>query len=591
MIRARSLTATGWLLLAGAIAPALLALRIQKKHWVNIPIWDEWDTPAVALLRYVQGTLTWQDLFAHHNESRKVVSRLIHIAIASVAGWDVRQGMVLTFLCACAASAFALAFLRRRTGLSLSHVLVPWLLINLLLFAPSQYENFLSGCAFEFFIPFLLLLGCCAVNLSHWTLPTKVFCNSVLALLSTYTFAHGMLLWAFAIPIPLRDERFPRGRFFLGWSAVYAAAGILSIASYFLVGSRRPDLFPPPPGLNQIGRLLEFLIVWLGALVRSPFVNAHLSGALVSVIITAALAGSFSVLRKNRERWPAYYPWLLLLGLALASGAMLALGRVNIGVDNVFNTWLNGFSGMHYNVTSVFAYIAVIGLLFNIYEDRIRSAPLLRNRFLLGVAVCSILLAAAWIGMFSHELIRLKQFQDNRRRARTAVIWSDALSKNPELLLAYPFPDGFPPRVTEMRAAGLLNLPRVSDSLRQAISRIPAGGKPEIGELEASEPWPGHFWFKGWARSPSKQAAADYVVLGWQGPDGSFHPFSAIPTGRVRPKVKGEFGPASEKAGFDQAIDLSTLPPALTIKAWAIDWEAQKAFPMDGFVRVDRPRP
>ena len=588
VIRPRSLTATGWLLLAGAIGPALIALRIQKKYWINIPIWDEWDTPALALLNYVQGTLTWGDLLAHHNESRKVVSRLIHIAVATVAGWDVRQGMVLTFLCACAASAFALVFLRRRTGLSVSYVLVPWLLINLLLFAPSQYENFLSGCAFEFFIPFLLLFACCGINLSRWTMPTKVVCNSFLALLSTYTFAHGMLLWACAIPIPIREERSPRGRFFLLWIAIYVATGILSIACYFLVGYRRPDIFPPPPGLNQIGRLLEFMIVWLGALVRSPFVNAHLSGALVSVLIVSALAGTFVVLRKNRERWPAYYPWLLLLGFALSSGAMIALGRVNIGVDNVFNTWLNGFSGMHYNVTSVFAYIAVIGLLFNFFEDRIRSAPRLRIRFLFGVAVCGALLAVAWIGMFSEELIRLKQFQDNRRRARTAVIWSDALPRNPELLLAYPFPEGFPPRVAQMRAAGLLNLPKVSDSLRQAISSVPSGGKPETGELEVSEPWPGHFWFKGWARSPSKKAAADYVVLGWQGPDNSFHPFTAIPTGRVRPKVEEEFGPLSEKSGFDQEVDISALPPEVTIRAWAIDWDSQEAFPMDNFVRVDR---
>src|SRR2546421_11954874 len=91
--RARSLSGSGWLLLAGELGPALLALRIQKKNWINIPIWDEWDTPGLALLHYAQGALTWGDLLAQHNESRKVVPRLLHIAIASVAGWALRQGM------------------------------------------------------------------------------------------------------------------------------------------------------------------------------------------------------------------------------------------------------------------------------------------------------------------------------------------------------------------------------------------------------------------------------------------------------------------------------------------------------------------
>lgn len=598
MTRTRSLTATRWLLLAIAIAPALLALRIQKKNWINIPIWDEWDTPGLALLHYARGTLTWQDLFAQHNESRKLVPRLIHIAIASVAGWDVRQGMVLTFLCACAASAYALAYLRRRASVSLSEVLVPWLLINLFLFAPSEYENFLCGFTFEIFIPFLCLFSCCAINLTRWPLPLKTVCNSLLALISTYTFAHGMLLWAFAIPIPTREERSRGSRFFLLSYAVYVAIGIVSIACYF-VGYQRPEILPPPANLAQIGQVLEFVFVWLGAVVRSPLVNARLCGGLASLLIIAAVAGTFAVLRKDKERWRAYYPWLLLLAFALSSGALTAIGRVNIGVvdDIFFNTSFNGFSSIRYNATSVFVYVAVIGLVFNLYEDRIRSQPLLRWRFLICVAVCYTLLAVAWIEMLSNEWTRVKEFQTNRRRARTAVIWSNALPKNPEIFLAYPYPDGFPLRVEQMRAAGLLKLPQVSNSLRQAIANAPAGANLETGRVEIAERRPDdRSWFRGWARNPLKHAGADYAVLGWQEADNSFHLFTAIPTGRVRPELAELYGPLSRKAGFEQEIETSNLPPGgVTIKGWAIDWDAQQAFPMQGFPRVDTrvllPRP
>jgi len=587
--RARSLPATGWLLLAAAIGPALLAMRIQKKHWINIPIWDEWDTPGVALVRCAQGTLTWTDLFAQHNESRKVVPRLIHIAIASIAGWDARQGMVLTFLCVCAASAFALAYLRRRVSLSLPQVLIPWLLVNLFLFAPSQYENFLSGFAFEIFVPFLCLFGCCAINLSSWSLPQKSVCSSLLALISTYTFAHGILLWAFAFPIPNREERSRGSRFFFLWYAVYFAIGCTAIACYF-VGYRHPEILPPPASLGQIGQVLEFMIVWLGAVVRSPSVNARLTGALASLLIIAAVAGTFVVLRKNKGRWRAYYPWLLLLAFALSGGGATAVGRVNIGVDSVFNTWFDGFSGMRYNATSVFVYVAVIGLVFNLYEDRIRSRPLWQSRFVIGVAVCYTLLAVAWIEMLSDELTRVKEFQANRRRARTAVIWSNVLPENPEIFLAYPYPDGLPNRVEEMRAAGVLKLPKVSDSLGQVIANVPVGGNLETGKVEVAErPPAGQCRFSGWARNPLKQAGADYVVLGWQGPDNSFHPFTVIPTGGVRPEVAKVYGPLSRKAGFEQRIEMSKLlpPPGAVIKAWAIDWEAQQAFPMPGVIRME----
>ncbi|MDP9097542.1 MAG: hypothetical protein M3N48_00915 [Verrucomicrobiota bacterium] len=580
-----------WLLLAGAVSPAFVAFVIQKKHWINIPIWDEWDTPGIALLHFAQRTLTWGDLVAQHNESRKVVPRLIHIAIASVAGWDVRQGMVLTFLCACAVSAWALAFLRRRPNHSPSQVLLPWLLINIFLFAPSQYENFLSGFVFEIFIPFLCLLGCCAVNLSRWPLWAKVVCNSFLALLSTYTFAHGMLLWAFAIPIPIREERSRKPRFFLVWYAAYFAIGILSVAYYF-AGYKRPEIAPPPATLAQLPQVLEFIFVWLGAVVRSPFVNARFSGALVSLVIAASLIGAFAVLRKNKERWPLYYPWLLLLGFALSSGLVTAVGRVNIGVDNVFNTWFDGFSGLRYNVTSVFAYVALIGLVFNLYEDRIRFQPLLRNRFRTGLTVCYTLLAVAWTEMLADESARVKQFQANRKRARTAVIWINALPENPEIFAAYPYPDGFAPRVEEMRVAGLVKQPKVSDSLRQTIGTAPGAADSGAGFLDLGEARPnGRIRFAGWARNPVKQAGADYVVLGWQGPGDSFHPFTAIRTGHDRPDVAEVCGPRLLKAGFDEEIDISKLPAGtVTIKGWAIDWQTQHAFPLKGGVQLDRPR-
>jgi hypothetical protein len=582
---------TRWLLLAGAISPALTALVIQKKHWVNIPIWDEWDTPGIALLHYLQRTLTWGDLLAQHNESRKVVPRLIHIAIASFAGWDVRQGMVLTFVCVCAVSAWALIYLRRRTPELSPHLLFPWLLMNFFLFAPSQYENFLSGFVFEFFIPFLCLFGCCAINLSGRPLPVKAACNSFLALLSTYTFAHGMLLWAFAIPIPTFEERARKGWSFLFAYTLYLVAGLIAVGGYF-IGYRRPDIAPPMPGLKDFPQLVHFIVFWLGAIVRSPLVNPTLGGVLFTVVMLAAVIFTFSHLRTHKEQWRTYYPWLALLGFALACGALTAFGRVTIGVGLVFSTWFNGFNGMRYNATSVFAYVAVIGLVFNLYRDRIRSEPVWRIRFLFGLTACSTLLAVAWLEMFSYELTRVKQFQANRRRARTAIVWINALPQNPEIFLAYPYPDFFWQRVEEMRTAGLLTVPKVSESLEKAIAQLPSQTDFYAGHLDLAEALPpNYFRLAGWARTPVKQAAADYVVLGWQGADNLFHPFTAIPTDKVRLDVAAAFGPSALKTGFDQDIETSRLPPeAETIRGWAIDWKTQQAFPLNGVLRLDRPR-
>jgi hypothetical protein len=570
------------LLLAAAVAPILLAIGVQKKHWINIPIWDEWDTPGLALLHYAQHSLTWDDLFAQHNESRKVIPRLIHIALASVAGWDVRQGMVLTLLCACAASIFVLFYLRRAEAPP-SHAIFAWLIANLLLFAPSQYENFLCGFTFELFIPFLCLFACCAINLRPWPLPFKSVANSLLALISTYTFAHGMLLWLFAIPIHFGDERLrPAPRFYLAY-AIYFAAGLIAITGYF-AGYRRPEIAPPLPDVGHFPQLLAFMVTWLGSVLRSPLIKANLSGIIFLAAMIGAIGFTYLHLRANKARWRNFYPWLLLALFALTSGALTAVGRVTIGVNAVFNTGFYGFSGLRYNVTAVFAWVAVLGLVFTLYHDRIRLDPVPRRRFLVGLSACGLLFAGAWTAMFLDEWTRVKQFQASRRRARTAVIWINALPQNPEIALAYPYPDLFGKRVEEMRAAGLIRLPRVSNALRQAIANVPVAVTPESGRLELCEPLPpAYSRFAGWVRNPVRQTVADYVVLGWEDSAKSFHPFTAIPTGIIRPDLALTYGAGSLKAGFDQDIETSRLPAeAVTIKAWAIDWQTQHAFAIDG---------
>ncbi|HKP93005.1 MAG TPA: hypothetical protein VJS88_03840, partial [Chthoniobacterales bacterium] len=217
-------------LLLLACLPVFLVFRMQVKYWVNIPIWDEWDTPGRTLLHFAQGKLAWSDFWAQHNESRKVFPRLIYLAINGPFGWDVRYGMVLTSLIAGTVSVFFLRQLRDPGMRSSGGVLFAWLLINFLLFGPSQSENYLCGYTFEILIPVLALCGCIAVNLSGRPLVYKVLWNSVLAIIATFSFAHGMILWLLGLPIPATQET-ARPRWIRRWAfylLVYGLVGALT---------------------------------------------------------------------------------------------------------------------------------------------------------------------------------------------------------------------------------------------------------------------------------------------------------------------------------------------------------------------------
>ncbi|HZE57486.1 MAG TPA: hypothetical protein VE031_06505, partial [Chthoniobacterales bacterium] len=208
------------------------------------------------------------------------------------------------------------------------------------------------------------------------------------------------------------------------------------------------------------------------------------------------------------------------------------------------------------------------------------------------LTVCSTLLGEAWAYQFSEELTRLHWFQQNRRRARTAVIWANALPNNPEIFSAYPFPVGFADRVEAMRNAGLIKLPLISEKLKRAVTALPEGLDNEGGNLDLLTIQDGtHFRVAGWGRNPSSNSAADFVVLGWVNPDQSFHPFTAVPTGHTRFDLITAFNSSAMKnAGFDQDIDLSPLPQRpVVLKAWAIDLKQQEAFPVGGSAGVRLP--
>ena len=573
-----------------ACIPIFVALYFQLKYWVNIPIWDEWDTPGIAILRAVQHKLSWADLLAQHNESRKVVPRLLAIMVAGPAGWDVRQGMVLTLVSACLVSVSVLYYLRKNIGRILLGTVVTWSAVNLLLFAPSQYENFLSGFMWEVSFPILCLFTCITVNLADRPLWVKVLCNSFLALLATYTFAHGMLLWLFAFPLRSPVDRFrPRNRAAeLSWHAIYLMIGVASIAYYF-VGYHRPPVAPPSATFRQMPEVADFLIVWLGANFRSDAVNARVAGLLLWIVIMVAIPSALLRIYRNPTVWKRYYPWLLLAGFSLGSGLITAIGRARIGVDLAFNTEFDGFSGIRYNGSSVFACVALAGILHSLYADAIWLNGPRRVRFILGAAFACVLLGVSWIFLLAHEVRRLPSFKENRERAKLAATWASVLPDNPDIFSAYPQIEGFAQRVEEMKQFGVIKLPPIKETLKTAISLPPSNASDDAGFLDIGRLKEGRFRIAGWARNPQTNTPADYVILGWQESSDTFHPFTVLPTGVNRPDLVDLFKTrVMSNAGFDREINVSTLPRTpLEIKGWAVDRTKGAAFPLGGALRLE----
>ncbi|MFN2622613.1 MAG: hypothetical protein ABR611_07190 [Chthoniobacterales bacterium] len=543
--------------------PILAALYVVWKQTVAFPFWDEWYTPGAQLASWYRGTLTVAELCSQHNESRKLVPRLIYLPLFTIAGWDVRLILPLV-LGVVGLVSVGLYQLARRTIRPVIASSLAFTAMNFLLFSPREYQNFTNGIQWELYFPSLALLLALLANLSGRSLAWKTICNALLALVSTYTFANGMLLWLLAFPIATDTGRSSRSK--IVWRVGYVAAATVSIALYF-VSYRHPPFSPPAASVITNGpALLRFFLIWFGSLFRVA--NPVLAGSLVvtSFLALAAIAGW---LLAKRGRWQSHYPWLVLGAYSLISGAITAVARLGFGFDMAADN--------RYTAFTVMLYVAVTGLAFTVYEQLRGNAYMRRGNALLGVGAALVLLSLS-ASTFNAEWRFLKKSAAYRKHLLMVFRWADAIPQNPELAWLTPYQDT--PQVIHVLAEHDVLRPRpVSKAVAQAIYAVPNAASAEAGVLEAATPdGNGRFWVKGWAHVPDENRPADCVVVGWQTTAG-WEPRWVVEL--TQPSSNSVSG-----AAFSWPLIAGVPPSGATLRAWAIDLQRDRVYALAGAINL-----
>jgi hypothetical protein len=546
--------------------PILVALYVVWKHTVAFPFWDEWKTPGAQLASWYRDTMTFAELCSQHNESRKLVPRLIYLPLFTIAGWDVRLilPLVIGVVGLTSLGLYQLAHRTIRPGIT---ACLAFTGMNFLLFSPREYQNFTNGIQWETFFPGLALVLALLVNLSARSLPWKTVCNGLLALASTYTFANGMLVWLLAFPIATGPRKSSRAQMF--WRFAYVIAGAVSIACFF-ISYQHPPLSPPAASLTSDGpALLRFFLIWVGSLFRVA--NPVLAGCLVVAFFMLLTSVSIWLVTKHRP-WRPHYPWLVLGAYTLISGAITAVARLGFGFESATDN--------RYTVFSVMLYIAVAGLAFTVYEALRGDKNIRRGGVLLGAAAAVVLLALG-ASTFNAEWRFLKKSAAYRKHLLLVFRWAEAIPQNPELNWLTPYPDT--PQVIHLLAEHDVLRPRpVSTTLAHAVNDLPtASGAGESGVLEQAIPdGNGRVRVKGWARVPDKNRPADCVVIGWETATG-WQPQWVVETGQKEPD-------SVERWGFSRLLLGSAPAGGAILRAWAIDLERDRVYPLAGGISVAR---
>jgi hypothetical protein len=147
--------------------PAFFLFGDIRRTAVNVPFMDDWQF--IPLLEKAKnGTLTFQELWAPHDEHRLLLPRIIIIAAMFASKGDYRVQWCISFL---AVEIISLCFLWLLVGLNGERfgVWVTWFLANIALFSPIQFQNWLWPMQFAYFLPYTFLALClCTLCSGRW---------------------------------------------------------------------------------------------------------------------------------------------------------------------------------------------------------------------------------------------------------------------------------------------------------------------------------------------------------------------------------------------------------------------------------------
>ncbi|MGZ5476291.1 MAG: hypothetical protein ACXW29_08165, partial [Thermoanaerobaculia bacterium] len=300
--------------LAGPISIAWLIAR----HGVNVAVQDQIRIGAFLVRNHGRFFPAAADLFAQHNESRKVFPRLIFFYLAGLTGWNVKYEMAVSLVIACGI-AVVIGILARRTLPDRDTALVATALAVLLLFSPVQWWNWLFGIQIVVFIPLLMLVVALLAATGRLSLTSRMVIAAACCLIATYSYANGMLLWVL-VGIALLARAEDRRPLFVGvWLALFGAA----IGSYFF-GYQRPPMSPPMVSpLSRPVELAEFVLAFIGhplSWADSLTPSVLMGAAATAIFVTLAIRAGRSAL-----------PWTLLGCYTIISAGVTAAGRLANG--------------------------------------------------------------------------------------------------------------------------------------------------------------------------------------------------------------------------------------------------------------------
>lgn len=300
------------------------------------PFWDQWEM-ALPLIEIKNNHLPIAFLFEQHNEHRLIFPKIVMLALAYFSDWNHAYELILGFCLASMIFCFSAKILYHKKEISDDIKFIGLLLISLTLFSIYQDENWLWGWQNQIFLSIL------AAMTSFYCLIFKTnslgfFCAILAAIVASFSFANGLLVWLIGFFILLLF--LPNKRFLSIWIVVSISIFIIYFYSYHSL-AHHPSILV----FLQIPHLfLGYVITFLGGAI---FPLSTVSRFILGILgVLAFIYISYFIFVKNKSQTPYVVFGLCLSLFGILSAFATAVGRCGFGMGQGHSSRYTSISGM-----------------------------------------------------------------------------------------------------------------------------------------------------------------------------------------------------------------------------------------------------
>ena len=565
------------LLFVLSVIPAVWVGSSILKYGVNFPFLDDWVV-APYLYRYFNYfNIPFHDLIGQHNESRPVFPRFIFIGLASLTKWDKKCEMLVILAIACFTS-FNIYRLNTLTikGSIIKGVLI-LIILNILIFSPTQYENWLWGVQILVVMPMFCISTAILVSYSSIKPINKVIICICLATISTFSYANGIVAWLVILPV-LACNNWCDFKGKKSLSILWIAGFVLNAYLYFYNYHKPPQHPDILKNTNSID-LLEYFFCFLG----SPFAFTKLTtAAIVGVALVITFIGVCAYLlyfRKDYILWHRAIGWMSIASYTIISALVTASGRVGFGVGQSMAS--------RYTTFSLYLPIALIPLVVIIIEHSRQQGYLLKQKQIVTGTILVLLTILMYLHTTSASIAMqmMSNWRSDRLQGKACLMFLNVLPEEKCLKeKVFPNIDAVKDLGSKINSIGFLNPPLLTGNKIQDMQWVIEGNTEAYGWFDAlREVSKNEYVASGWAVLPDRNEPADAVVLTYEDTKKGDIIFGISDTRIARQDVVKVFTQKEYlMSGWQKSFSASRLPKGkLKVDAWAYDTNTGKAFKLN----------